>query len=464
MMSSDQPPSAEPRFFFLMPVWGEAYVDYLLTFALPTLLAPNNLPWLPNRAQSQFTFLTTEEDEARIRASRLFGVLDALVPIKFVHLTFYKGTRQEKFDQLGHALKLGSQEALGKGFCFFFHPDGLYSDGMLKFLYGVAKSGKKACVSHGPVVTQETVIPYLRERGLYRFDEVNPLPSRTIAQTLLDNLHPDMAIHCMENPHYPETPYMGFWLLPDNDGALFRFVSLHPWMVDLSELSEIADFSAIDHNFIRSHPFIWSDEVHVETDSDKFLVIGIKPRHEMNAQPSRKVNKSVEKCLAKSLFQSSNCNYSRLCFFHAMRVRIGGTPQSWRTFEAENLRELNVIASAHRVFRSTDGRLFGYSRLFFTYAVIDRDPAKAFREGNRVIRRTWLKGNKRIRHYARKFRYYVFERREFSKAIRYTFNVLGLSLKNTWSVSKAPGGGLPRCPACRSDARRCVSITDTVTR
>ncbi len=78
MMSTEQTPSAEPQFFFLMPVWGKAYVDYLLTFALPTLLAPNNLPWLPNRAGSQFRFLTTEEDETRIRASHLFGILDAL--------------------------------------------------------------------------------------------------------------------------------------------------------------------------------------------------------------------------------------------------------------------------------------------------------------------------------------------------------------------------------------------------
>ena len=464
MMSSDLSPSAEPRFFFLMPVWGETFVNYLLTFALPTLLAPGNLPWLPNRAQSQFIFLTTEEDEARIRASHLFGILDSLVPIKFIDLTFYKGSRQEKFNQLGHALKLGSQEALGKGYCFFFHPDGLYSDGMLKYLYGLAKSGKKACVSHGPVVIQETVVPYLREHGLYRFDEVNPMPSRTIAQTLLDNLHPDMAIHCMDNPHYPQVPYMGFWLLPDNAGALFQFVSLHPWMVDLSELTEIADFNAIDHNFIRSHPFIWYDEVHVETDSDNFLVIGIKPRDEMNAQPSRKINTSVGKCLAKSLFQSSNCNYSRSCFFHAMKVRIGGTPKDWRAFEVANIGKLNDMANATRVFRSADGKFVGYLRMFFTYAITERDPAKAFRESNRVIRRTWRQGSKRLRHYIGKVRYYVLEKREFSKAIRYTFNVLGLTLKNTWSHPTGRVDALRNCQACRGDARRCVSITDTVTR
>lgn len=459
MMSSDLSPSDEPRFFFLMPVWGETFVNYLLTFALPTLLAPGNLPWLPNRAQSQFIFLTTEEDEVRIRASHLFAILDSLVPIKFIDLTFYKGSRQEKFDQLGHALKLGSQEALGKGYCFFFHPDGLYSDGMLKFLYGLAKSGKKACVSHGPVVIQETVVPYLREHGLYRFDEVNPMPSRTIAQTLLDNLHPDMAIHCMDNPHYPEIPYMGFWLLPDNAGALFRFVSLHPWMVDLSELTEIADFNAIDHNFIRSHPFIWYDEVHVETDSDNFLVIGIKPRDEMNAQPSRRVNRLPGKCLTKALYQTSNCHYSRFCFFNGMKVRTGGTKRSWREFETKNLQGLNQMSRADSALLGIRRRFFYYVKLFFAGAVYERNPSKALHQAGRVIRRFLDRIFRQLWRYADIFLHRVFFQKKYHYLIPTVF-IQKWRNRNSVDGSEA----FASCAVCRGDARRCVAITDTVTR
>lgn len=330
----------EPRFFFLMPVWSKTYIDYLLTFALPTLLAPNNLPWLPNREVSQFTFITRAEDEQAIRASKLFTRLEELIPVKFIFLDFYQGDREEKLDQLGMALKLGASEALGRGYCLFCQPDNLYSDGSIKFLYGIAKSGKKACVTHGANAALETIVPYLG--NLLTFDEASPIEPRALARALIDNLHPDNTIHCMDNPHYPVDPYMGLWLSPKLDGALFRFVSLHPHLVDLSHLSEIQDFVTIDHNFIRAHGFIWSD-VHVETDSDNFLVINLKPENEYNATPNPKVTRSPVSNLTKSLHKWSNCNYSRWCFFHGLKVHTGDLDRDWHDFEVENLKWLNTI-------------------------------------------------------------------------------------------------------------------------
>src|SRR3989344_1935692 len=227
----------------------------------------------------------------------------------------------------------------------FCQPDSIYSDGMLKFLYGVARSGKKACVTHGPSAALERIVPYLRERNLLTFDEVNPLASRVLARALLDNQHPDEAVHCMGNPHYPVDPYMGFWLSPKLDGALFRFVSLHPFLVDLSHLSEILDFTAIDHDFIRAHEFTWSD-VHVETDSDNILVINAKPEKERNVVPNPEITLAPLNNLARALYKSSNCNYSRFCFFHGLKVHTGDIDRYWHKFEVANLRWLNRYTNA----------------------------------------------------------------------------------------------------------------------
>lgn len=434
-MSNSPPTAAEPRFFFLMPVWGKTYIEYLLTFALPTLLAPNNLPWLPNRAVSQFTFITRAEDEQDIRASKLFAKLEALIPVKFIFLDFYQSDRIEKLGQLGNALRLGAGQALGRGYCLFFHPDGLYSDGMLKFLYGVARSGKKACVTHGPNATLEKIVPYLRERNLLKFDEVNPLASRVLARALMDNPHPDTTIHCMGNPHYPVDPYMGFWLSPKLDGALFRFVSLHPWMADLSHLSEIVDFTTIDHNFIRAHGFIWSD-VHVETDSDNILVIGLKPENESNATPNPRITHSPVAYLTQSLRKGSNCNYSRFCFFHGLKVHTGDLDGDWRNFEVANLRWLNKV---------NDLRHHRVHWLYYDYY-------------------WWLF----ISVIRRLFRHALIERRPLV-ALEYFFNVLrklsSMILGPIFRLSARfyyrPTASRPMppefCAVCRSDARRCVS-------
>ena len=395
---------AEPRFFFLMPVWGERYIEYLLTFGLSTLLAPNNLPWLPNRAVSQFTFLTRAEDEKPIRASKLFAKLEALIPVKFILLDFYEGDRAGKFTQLSTALKHGASEALGLGYCLFFHPDGLYSDGMVKHLYGVARSGKKVCVTHGPNVTLEKIVPYLRERNLLTFDEITPLAPRVLARALMENPHPDTTVHCLDNPHYPVVPYMGFWLSPKLDGALFRFVSLHPWLVDLRHLSEIVDFGAIDHDFVRAHGYIWSD-IHIETDSDNILASSAKPEHERNATPNPKRTYSPVNNLVHALYQPSNCHYSRFCFFHGLKVHTGDLDRDWHKFEDANLKWLNRNTSAILVATIVNAKgvasplfqteTFWYylrlivstQRKFVRYAVIEHRPVQALKYSVNVFRK-----------------------------------------------------------------------------
>ena len=442
------PTPVEPRFFFLMPVWGKTYVDYLLTFALPTLLAPNNLPWLPNRAVSQFTFITRVEDEKHIRASKLFAKLEALIPVKFIFLDFYQSDRIGKFTQLGDALKLGAEEALGKGYCLFFHPDGLYSDGMLKFLYGVARSGKKACVTHGPNASLEKIVPYLRERNQLTYDEVNPLSSRVLARALMDNLHPDTTIHCMGNPHYPVDPYMGFWLSPKLDGALFRFVSLHPWLADLSGLTEIVDFMTIDHNFIRAHGFIWSD-VHVETDSDNILVIGLKPENERNAIPNPGPTLAPTDHLTRSLRKGSNCNYSRFCFFHGMRVHTGDLGEDWYNFEVANLRWLNKVNNARmtlvslpfmslqfhaEVYKYYRGLAIFTIKSLFRHLFVERRPLEALKYFLNVLHKLSDMILKPISRFLTKL-YYMVDRRP--------------------NVSPPPITP-ESCAVCRSDARRCV--------
>lgn len=436
-MSSHPPASVEPRFFFLMPVWGEKYIEYLLTFGLPTLLSPNNLPWLPNRAVSQFTFITRAEDEKHIRASKLFAKLEQLIPVKFMFLDFDHNDRTEKLGQLGDALKLGAEQALGKGYCLFFHPDGLYSDGMVRFLYGVARSGKKACVTHGPNASIEKIVPYLRERNQLTFDEVNPLASRVLARALLDNPHPDTTVHCMGNPHYPVDPFMGIWLSPKLDGALFRFVSLHPWLVDLSHLPEIVDFNAIDHNFIRAHGFIWSD-VHVETDSDNILVIGLKPEKERNAVPNPRLTLTPIKYLTRSLRKSSNCNYSRFCFFHGLKVHTGDLDRDWHGFEVANLTWLNVITDAYRgVTLEYCWKLFVATlKNFFRYALVERQPLEALRYAFRVL-------GKLLKIIVR----FIFRLRPPLARFYRRFNHL---------PEGTPTIDLEYCAVCRSDARRCV--------
>lgn len=332
----------ERRFFFLVAVWGNTYVDNLLTFCLPTLLSPGNIPGLPNLSESQFTIITTQADEQEIRQSSLFATLSSLIRVEFILMEISHDNREEKYSHLGHAFKRAASQALGKGQAFFVHPNAMYSEGMLTHLYRLSCQGRRVCVSHGPVVSKEKLIPYLSHRKLCQFDKVTAIQPRAMVKILMDNLHTDMSNHDVRNPFFPENPYMGLWRAPNGDGALFRFVSLHPYMVDLSRHDDIPDFTAIDHDFVRANGFVLSD-IHIENDSDNFLVIGIKPENEHNAHASQIENDDVESAIINSTLIPSNCMYSIACFMNGIRVHSSDLDKTWHQFEEENFAYVNGL-------------------------------------------------------------------------------------------------------------------------
>ncbi len=99
---------------------------------------------------------------------------------------------------------------------------------------------------------------------------------------------------------------------------------------------DIPDFTAIDHDFVRANGFVLSD-IHIENDFDNFLVVGIKPDNEKNANASQVENDDVENSIINSTLRPSNCMYSLACFMNGIRVHSSDLDKRWRRFEEENL-------------------------------------------------------------------------------------------------------------------------------
>src|SRR4051794_8491633 len=66
----------------LLPVWGYAYVKKMLEVALPTWLAPGNLPAIAQMVPTEFVFLTSREDEIYIRSHPAFKRLSEVCSTK----------------------------------------------------------------------------------------------------------------------------------------------------------------------------------------------------------------------------------------------------------------------------------------------------------------------------------------------------------------------------------------------
>src|ERR1700677_4663204 len=126
----------------LLPVWGLPYLRRFLTVALPTWLAPGNLPALVRELPAEMVILTTREDEAYLRAHPGFKRLADIIPVRlqFIdHLVTgnnYSTTITLAYTEAGR----GSTATLDT--CFFFLVgDYIVADGSFAYIISRMKAG-----------------------------------------------------------------------------------------------------------------------------------------------------------------------------------------------------------------------------------------------------------------------------------------------------------------------------------
>lgn len=328
---------AQTPFFYTIAIWGQRYVDYFARWAIPSLLAPNNLPALPNLTVSKFLIATTAEDERRIREKPEFRMLERFIEVEFAHFPAMQ-THSDKYAGLRIGHSWGARCAMGKGFALFLGPDAIYPDGMFTALYRRAAEGKEVVVGMGPRVTEESVVAELARTD--RIDKCEPLivPPREAAALLLRHMHEDVRRLRWSSPLFAPTPYMCVWDIGGGDGLLIRPFSLHPYIVDYRAMvggrGSPEQGSVIDGTYTADCLFTW-DKVHQVTDSDEFVVLSITPANSVDF--GREVNPNPFVTLARWARRSDITMLHRLYFMQALKVHVGDLDERWRQLEQETL-------------------------------------------------------------------------------------------------------------------------------
>src|SRR5262245_6636704 len=117
-----------PRFFCVNVVWGKLYVNFFTEYSIPSLLAPGNIPGIPNREISEFIIVTTDEDAARIRQSDIFERLSSTIKVVFIPIQI--ATDQHKYYEMSRGHSLAVSYIQRRGYAIFLAPDAIASDGM----------------------------------------------------------------------------------------------------------------------------------------------------------------------------------------------------------------------------------------------------------------------------------------------------------------------------------------------
>jgi len=328
---------AQTPFFYTIAIWGQRYVEYFARWAVPSLLAPHNLPALPNLTVSRFLIATTAEDERRIRAKPEFRMLERFIEVEFAHFPAME-THSDKYAGLRIGHSWGARCAMGKGFALFLGPDAIYPDGMFSALYRRAAEGKEVVVGMGPRVTEESIAAELTRTG--RIDNCEPLivPPREAAALLLRHMHEDVRRLRWSSPLFAPTPYMCVWDIGGGDGLLIRPFSLHPYIVDYRAMvggrGSPEQGSVIDGTYTADCLFTW-DKVHQVIDSDEFVVLSITPANSVDF--GRQINPDPFATLARWARRSDITMLHRLYFMQALKVHVSDLDERWRQLEQETL-------------------------------------------------------------------------------------------------------------------------------
>jgi hypothetical protein len=268
----------ERPFYFIVVLWGERFRSFLLDFALPTLLSPNNLLALNTSPRSKFLICTRPEDWSVIERASVFQLLNKYVEPVYVEIPpcpagvpggIHMGT--------GHRLGYGFAHA-AQAYAFVLMPDCVFSDGMIARLQDLAREGIELVMIPALRFAQEPLFEQLRKAGISPADHHKGaaapicLQSRDLVRMALKSMHSESASYEWNAGYFHPIPSAVWWRVPGEDGIVLHSLSWAP-MIDFAAVHE-HDASTFDYwtfdgdyayknlgNISRVHLVLDSDEM-----------------------------------------------------------------------------------------------------------------------------------------------------------------------------------------------------------
>jgi|GEM_PF-6366820 len=221
---------------FIIAVWGEVYTHRLITFCLPSLLSPHNLPQLDN-THNVLSIATTTNDRKLIEESAVYGALKRVIDVSFVmidailneeepHHTAFRA--QPKFQKMTKAHNKAIESTQERDMAYaFIMPDNLFFDGALSYALSLVNEKRRLVYAYGLHVCEEKIAPLLEDYFCPK-KEVLEIGTFDLARKAVQSLH-----HASSCSFVDATPFL------PNGNLFFRFDAhlvlklcyLHPLVV-----------------------------------------------------------------------------------------------------------------------------------------------------------------------------------------------------------------------------------------
>src|SRR5262245_336596 len=172
--------------------WGKRYVDVLLTFTLPALLAPGNLPYVASEVPCELVILTQRRFFSKFNRHPAIARIKEFCPVRLIRLDDLIVSKDKYGMTLTYALHRAFSDlgpAMTEHWQIFLNADFVLADGSLRTVIGHLARGQRIVASPSYCTVAEEVIPELRKH----FDEPTStlnISHRELAHLILQHRHP----------------------------------------------------------------------------------------------------------------------------------------------------------------------------------------------------------------------------------------------------------------------------------
>jgi hypothetical protein len=260
-------PSGRRRCVFVTVFWGEWHRAIFLDANLPTMLSPGNLPALAAGVDCEYLIYTTAKDALQMKRCRAFQRLCAMLPVE---IKLFKPSKTKNIFSLQHEIWAAATEHARRqgAFILLMPPDVAWADGSFAALRDALAAGKRAIFMTYPRVVSETIGPALAEHFPLNAEEARVIPPNDLMALTITHIHPLMAAYDRAATHFPLHPEMVLWPI-EGDGFLLRLLARELFCF------EPGHYALNSQSLLGEVPR--DDEIHVFTDSRKFLGISFTP-------------------------------------------------------------------------------------------------------------------------------------------------------------------------------------------
>lgn len=332
-------------------VCGERYVDRWLRYALPTLLAPGNLPALAQSYRIKLLLCSTHKDLQRLLASPLMTAARDIMGVRTIPLAQSMAElapkiqfNVQKFNLMNvchnYGVELAWQDDYGL-VCGL--GDAIYTDGSFKEVARHISAGKRAVISQGLDIRQEPLDVLLEQNGVKRNEFSLPIPPRTFARIAAQALHPVAQSMIWTSERFTHHPSVLYWPLGGH-GVLVRGFHLYPVFLYPDRKAQIR--TTIDGDFLVDALSSLDDCVFLN-DSDSFFFAGVSDQSKMDFIPAQ--HRRADTGAISEWMLTNTRAFQREIFIHEkFWLHDGIDHKAWRHVEEDSDAAVAKIMQAYR--------------------------------------------------------------------------------------------------------------------